>query len=346
MNSRGIRATPSLCLAALFILICDALVTAQTPAFDPMERGRALTQAFYAGEITNVVEAFDAGMREAMGGVEGALAFHEQVRMDLGEETDVVNETVRQEGEHIVYLRTAQFARAEQPFIVLWAFHATGRVAGFSIRGDLNSPSEAPSQYLDYATRTKLRLPFEGEWLVIWGGPTVEENYHAAHVDQRFAYDVAVEVEGARHRGEGTRNEEYHCWGRPILAPGSGIVAAARDGLPDNAPGRMDPTVPPGNHVVIDHGNGEYSFLAHVQQGSVTARQGDPVSQGDLLGKCGNSGNSSEPHLHYHLQDSPRFGEGEGMPAPFLGYVADGLPVERGEPVQGQRIRPGGSDGG
>lgn len=345
MNARGIRATPSLCLAALLILIFDALVTAQTPEFDPMERGRALTQAFYAGEIANVVEAFDASMREAVGGVEGARAFYEQVRMDLGDETDVVNETVRQEGGQTVYLRAARFARAEQPFTVLWAFHATGRVAGFSIRGATSSPSEAPSRYLDYATRTRLRLPFRGEWLVVWGGRTVEENYHAAHVDQRFAYDVAVEVEGARHRGEGTRNEEYHCWGRPVLAPGSGIVVVARDGLPDNAPGRMDPTAPPGNHVVIDHGNGEYSFLAHLQQGSVAVGRGDSVSQGLAVGRCGNSGNSSEPHLHYHLQDSPRFGEGEGIPAPFLDYVANGLPVRRGEPVQGQRIRPGGSGG-
>jgi len=62
------------------------------------------------------------------------------------------------------------------------------------------------------------------------------------------------------------------------------------------------------------------------------------VKQGQIIGRCGNSGNTSEPHLHYHLQNSPKFGQSEGLPAQFVNYVADGERVERGEPVQGQRI--------
>jgi murein DD-endopeptidase MepM/ murein hydrolase activator NlpD len=60
---------------------------------------------------------------------------------------------------------------------------------------------------------------------------------------------------------------------------------------------------------------------------------------GDTLGLCGNSGNSSEPHLHYHLQDAPTFGKADGLPAFFVDYLADDKPVARGEPVQGQVIR-------
>ena len=98
--------------------------------------------------------------------------------------------------------------------------------------------------------------------------------------------------------------------------------------------------VSPGNQVVIDHGHAEFSFLAHLQQGSVAVQPGQSVAPGDTLGLCGNSGNSSEPHLHYHLQDSGEFGAGEGKPAQFRNYTADGEWVEVGEPVQGQRIRP------
>ena len=93
-----------------------------------------------------------------------------------------------------------------------------------------------------------------------------------------------------------------------------------------------------GNHVIIDHGNGEFSFLAHFKKGTVAVKPGDAVKSSDLLGLAGNSGNSSEPHVHYHLQDTAVFGKGRGFPAPFNDYIADGKPVARGEPVKGQTI--------
>ena len=95
-----------------------------------------------------------------------------------------------------------------------------------------------------------------------------------------------------------------------------------------------------GNHVIIDHQNGEYSFLAHFKQGSIAVEMGDVVKTGHLLGLCGNSGNSTEPHLHYHLQTAPTYHEGAGLPAQFRDYVADGKSVARGEPVKGQRVMP------
>jgi murein DD-endopeptidase MepM/ murein hydrolase activator NlpD len=102
----------------------------------------------------------------------------------------------------------------------------------------------------------------------------------------------------------------------------------------------MNPDQPLGNYVVIDHQNGEYSFLAHLKQGSVAVQVGVRVEPGDLLGLCGNSGNSSEPHLHYHLQNAPGFPGGQGLPAQFQSYTADGVMVERGEPVRGQVVAP------
>ncbi|MCB1163061.1 M23 family metallopeptidase, partial [bacterium] len=177
-----------------------------------------------------------------------------------------------------------------------------------------------------------------GEWFVAWGGRTLEENYHASTRDQRFALDLLVMDGDATHVDDGAHNSDYFAYGRPVLAPAAGTVVAAVDSVPENAPGQMDGASPLGNHVVIDHGNGEFSFLAHLQPRSLRVAPGDRVEPGDTLGLCGNSGHSSEPHLHYHLQNSPRFGDGDGLPAPFLAYSADGRPVDRGEPVRGQLI--------
>jgi murein DD-endopeptidase MepM/ murein hydrolase activator NlpD len=189
----------------------------------------------------------------------------------------------------------------------------------------------------------RLRLPFEGEWWVFWGGPTERQNYHVVAADQRHAYDFVAWRGGATHRGRGTRNADYWAWGRPIVAPAAGVVVAAVDGVRDNRPqvdveNRSDPA---GNHVLIDLGNGELALLAHLRRGSVRVRPGQRVRPGEVIGACGNSGSSSEPHLHFHVQDRRElFRRARGLPVSFGGYVADGRRVGRGTPVQGQFIRP------
>ena len=192
----------------------------------------------------------------------------------------------------------------------------------------------------EYHPRTRLRLPFEGEWWVFWGGRTQEANYHRASALQRYAYDFVVRKDGSTHAGDGRRNDEYWCEGRPILAPAAGAIVAAKDGVAENVPRALDSDEKLGNHVVIDHGNGEFSLLAHLQTGSIAVEPGDEVEAGDRVGACGNSGNSTEPHLHYQLQTGPDFFEAEALPAPFHDYRADGVIVEIGEPVRGQTIEP------
>lgn len=202
--------------------------------------------------------------------------------------------------------------------------------------------TEAPSRFLDYQTKADLRLPFEGEWYVFWGGRTLAENHHARDRGQRFAYDFVVLKDGKTHEGDGSRLEQYHAFDRPILAPGAGVVVAAVNGLEDRRPGHMVPENPEGNHVIIDHGGGEFSHLAHLRRGSVAVKVGDRVAAGDRVGSCGNSGHSSEPHLHYHLQtiaplDST--GKSEGLPAQFRSYLANGKAIAHGEPRKGEVVR-------
>lgn len=314
--------------------------TPQAQPASPLETGRQYTAWFYKGETDRLWDLFSPEMKKGIGSAEALKAFRGQVEAQAGTETAVVDEKVTSNGGLQFYVRTARFSKAPMQILVQWALDSSGHVAGFAIRpAAAEKPTEAPSTHLDYQTKTPLRLPFDGEWTVFWGGRTVDQNYHAASRDQRFAYDIVILRDGKTHSGDGSANDQYFAFGQPILAPAAGTVVVVVDGVDDNKPGVMNPQQAAGNHVVIDHGNGEFSFLAHFRKGSLKVKKGDVVKAGQPLGLCGNSGNSSEPHLHYHLQTTPELFAGDGLPAQFLHYLADGKEVKRGEPVKGQKIR-------
>jgi hypothetical protein len=333
-----------LALAAVLAAVPLASAAAQSE----LAPGRELTESFYAGRTAQIWERMEPAMRNALGSPEALAAFRARVEAGLGAETAVEAESVLPMGSTRVYRRRARFARFSGLVTVEWTLVGPeGRVAGFHIAPDQAAPQPpAPSAHLEHRTRADLRLPFDGEFFVVWGGRTTEQNYHAAHANQRFAYDLLVVRDGSTHAGDGGRNEDYHCFGQPILAPADGRVVLAVDGIADNVPGQMNAPQVAGNHVIMDHGTGEFSVLAHLRNGTVAVRPGDRVARGQRLGECGNSGNSSEPHLHYQLQDGPEMGATAGLPAQFSDYLADGRPVARGEPVRGQSIRPAPAAGG
>jgi hypothetical protein len=323
-----------LCGFALFAVVALSGADRDTV----LQWGRQHTTMFYDGKFDAIWKNFSPDMQTMLGSKEALSKFQEQVVAQLGKETTIVSETVSQVADNDVYLRIAKFEKQGLPIRIQWSFDEKGVATGFYVKAD---QKEAPTDFLDYETKTALRLPFEGDWHVFWGGRSLEENYHAAYPDQRFAYDIVIMKGGSTHTGNGQQNEAYFCFGKPIVAPGDGRVHAAENDVKDNKPGEMNPAEAMGNHVIIEHGNGEFSFLAHFKQGSVRVKPGDKVRAGDLLGHCGNSGNTSEPHIHYHLQNTREFNAGEGLPAQFQDYTADGKPVERGEPVKGQVIAPG-----
>ncbi|MCO4747623.1 MAG: M23 family metallopeptidase [Proteobacteria bacterium] len=172
-----------------------------------------------------------------------------------------------------------------------------------------------------------VRLPLEGPVIVAWGGDTVAENYHAATPDQRWAYDLLVEP--ATHGSADL--ESYGCYGLDVLAPAAGTVAIAHDGEPDQDPSTFvpNPTAPAGNHVAIELETGTHLLLAHLIPGSLTVTEGDAVVEGQVLGKCGNSGNTSEPHVHiHHVKQRPEMiGFGEGLPLFFRDHDGDPMPT-------------------
>lgn len=165
---------------------------------------------------------------------------------------------------------------------------------------------------------TELSLPFKGRWLVFWGGDTKELNIHHDTPNQRFAFDfLGVNEDGKTHKGDGKVNEDYFAFGRQALAPADGTVTDVINGVRDNVPGSMNPYSALGNAVFIQHREHEVSVLAHLKLGSITVKVGDKVKKGQIIGLCGNSGNSSEPHLHYHLQNTPVIQDGTGIKCYF-----------------------------
>ncbi|QDQ02958.1 M23 family metallopeptidase [Lysinibacillus fusiformis] len=155
-------------------------------------------------------------------------------------------------------------------------------------------------------TKTKFHLPFRDEWFVFWGGTNKLVNYHYEYENQRYAYDFAIVNENRSYEGDPSLNESYFAFGKEYLAPADGVVVSMENNVEDNEPvGTFNEEQPFGNYVIVDHGNEEFSYLVHFKHQSIVVKQGDKIKQGDLLGLVGNSGNSSEPHIHFHVADSP-----------------------------------------
>lgn len=334
MNARPVMVLALVTVAIVMSGVTRARAAAAFDSTAARARGRALAEVVRGQDAARLWESFSDTMRAAMhdsssfrqaNGIMGQAGALERVERD----------TVMRRGDKFLYRAEAKFSRRPVTLDLLFAFDPDGRVGGFTVR-----PGQRPypSPNLTYQTQAPLHLPFYGEWTIFWGGRSVDQNQHAIARDQRFAYDIVMMRDGSTHQGEGHRNEDYWCFGQPIVAPAGARVAAAADTVGDNVPGVMNSRQALGNHVILDLGHGEYAVLAHLAHGSVRVKTGQQVTAGDTLGRCGNSGNSSEPHMHFHLQNGATPFDADGLPAAFVDYVADGKPVARGEPVKGERI--------
>jgi hypothetical protein len=156
-----------------------------------------------------------------------------------------------------------------------------------------------------------------GRFLVVQGGSNPMLNYHNTHRAQRYALDiVAMDDFGRRAAGISPQQLDlYVIDGAPVRSPCAGEVVEAVDGIPDNAIGTTNTEAAAGNHVIIACGEIEVQ-LAHFKQGTIAVTEGQRVAISRTLGQAGNSGNSSEPHLHIH---AVRAGTDEGVPLSFGG---------------------------
>jgi murein DD-endopeptidase MepM/ murein hydrolase activator NlpD len=197
-----------------------------------------------------------------------------------------------------------------------------------------------------YRQQCSYTLPFEGEWYVMNGGTDKERSHSWEIVGQRYAYDfVVADSGGRRHRDDGSSYDHYFAYSQPVLAPAEGVVVAIRDGVRD-APrvgtGWVDWLSRDftGNSVTIQHADREFSFLAHLIPGSIVVRRGQRVDRGTSIARCGNSGHSTEPHLHFQVQDQAAFFGATSLPVTFSDCIVDGAVQREAVYLQrGQRVR-------
>jgi hypothetical protein len=192
---------------------------------------------------------------------------------------------------------------------------------------------------MDYQTKTSLILPFNNTLMVSNGGKTIDTNNHMKFKDtdgpknQIYAYDF---------RSENTGNEivltDYPVFGMEIISPADGIVIQVINGAIDIQPGERDRAVGVGNAIIIDHLNGEFSLLCHLKHQSIRVKVGDKVKQSDVLGLCGNTGNTTQPHIHFNLQDGPLMHKANGLPAQFSKIIVNKADKTNYEPIRGEFV--------
>jgi len=162
-----------------------------------------------------------------------------------------------------------------------------------------------------------------------WGGVHISNG--RAIIAQRFAIDVVgLDENGVAAIGDmaGTTNEDWFGFGAEVIAVADGVVRAVRDGVSDRPPLAQLPQLreltldaAAGNYVVLELGVNTFALYAHFQRDSIAVQAGQRVRRGDILGRLGNSGNTSGPHLHFHISDAPGL-DGEGLP-----FVIDSFDV-------------------
>ena len=210
---------------------------------------------------------------------------------------------------------------------------------------DYQSYAETSVAPLDYSNKTDLILPVQQRSLIFDG-----HDFYAHHRRQsptnpafqklgmrgnptRYAYDFCpVNADGQMYKDDNPyKKTNWYAYGATIVAPGAGVVIAAVNDTPENdykdkavvyAPIPEDALdrILGGNYVIIDHGDGEFSYFAHMQPGSVRVKKGDRVQQGQPIGQIGFAGDAFIPHLHYMLMDGPDILKAESVPSYFRNF--------------------------
>ncbi len=220
-------------------------------------------------------------------------------------------------------------------FSVSISLDKDGKINGLFVK-----PFKEPNLPKLERTKTTLILPFTEEWTVIWGGDTKDVNYHVESEAQKNAFDfVITNSNGSSFKTDGKTNEDYYAFGKELFAPCDAEVVLSVDGIKDNKPGELNPIYVPGNTVILKTKNNEFLYFAHFKQNSIVVKQGQRIKQGELLGLCGNSGNSSEPHLHFHVQNIEDMNKATGVKCYFSTLVVNGKLKTDYSPVKGDKIR-------
>jgi hypothetical protein len=268
---------------------------------------RELLLSLKTGEVSKYRSHFGPKMKEAFSEAK-LTALFSNLKKDLGEAKKITKSYKTQSS---TITSVVEFASG-QKLDFKHTYGVDQKIWGLGI-----SPTRASADQKH--NQVPLIFPMLGEVFIFKGGDTSELNPgHHDFAMQRHALDVVIkDSKGRTHKGTGKALEDYYCFGAPILAPSPGVVTSVIRGIEDNRPSKMNPWMALGNSITIKHTKTEFSLLAHLKKGSIKVEEGDEVSAGQTLAQCGNSGNSSEPHLHYQLQDTSDFADSLGIKMQF-----------------------------
>ncbi len=282
---------------------------------------------FNAANYDAIFNMFDDGMKAALP-KEQAVSFLENIATDIGKMKSMAFSSTKQTAH--IYKTTFDDGLRD----VLIYLNAENEIGGLFV-----SPHKPDNLPKLARNTTKMSLPFNGEWYVFWGGVTQENNYHVAYESQSGAYDLVIVKDGKNHEGNGTSNEDYYVFGKEVIAPCDAKVVKLITGVNDNILGRLNPVQPTGNTVILETKNKEYIVLAHFKVKSIVVKEGQEIKQGEVLGLCGNSGNSSEPHLHLSLQNVLDMDIATGAQLYFDKILVNGEVKEDYLPVKNEKIQ-------
>jgi len=160
-------------------------------------------------------------------------------------------------------------------------------------------------------------LPFFGEWVVSQG-------FHGQYThkgDWKYAFDFKVlGADGKEFDNDGLIPEDYYCYNLPVTAPLDGTIVRIVEGVPENQIGDANIRQNWGNTVIISHKFDLFSSVSHLKADSIKVKEGDKVTKGDIIGRCGNSGRSPYPHLHFQFQASDTLGDATFL-FPFSNFI-------------------------
>jgi hypothetical protein len=237
------------------------------------------------------------------------------------------------------YSRIAKMEKGPPMRVDIFFDAETGLITSLAVKPARNKGEHVPPR----PAKTRLTLPFgvprAGHvWRVGEGGAEVIDNYHT-RLDTYYAMDISPRA--LNNPVQPASLADAPCWDLPIRAAAPGAVVVTRDGMVDEPKlgTNSNPKGGPGNHVIVDHRNGEFTLYAHLRHGSIIVKSGEVVARGQELGRCGNSA-STGPHLHFQLMDGSDLDTARGIPPVFYDYFAPLRYVERGTLVSGDVVLP------
>jgi len=251
------------------------------------------TERFNNSDYDGIYDLYDAGMKNTYTSIETRNFFENNIKGLTGEIESMQFYTLR-EGAHVYRVI---FDKSVADLTV--TLSPQSKINGLLI----SKPKPLEIPILERNT-TFMSLPFNGEWFVYWGGVTEEENTHVKEVTQQYAYDIMKVKDGASHEGDPLLNESYFAFGEDIIAPCDARVVKVIDEVPDNIPGETNVQELTGNTIVLQTDRDEYILMAHLMKNSIIVEEGQDIRKGEIIAKCGNSGNSTEAHLHLSLQNA------------------------------------------